>query len=99
MTILGAPRRGPQVPASAAAFRSSRLGSTARNTFGSAATYGQAFLAIDWLIERYGPEKLHEFEPGLPESVLAGRLPIPYRQFEFRARMERRRCGRRGGEL
>lgn len=33
----------------------------ARNRLGSAATYGQAFVAVDWLIERYGTDKVHEF--------------------------------------
>jgi hypothetical protein len=29
--------------------------------FGWSATYGQAFLAVDWLVERWGIERLHEF--------------------------------------
>src|SRR2546429_8250801 len=31
---------------------------TARNQFGAPATYGQAFLAVDWLVERYGSAEL-----------------------------------------
>lgn len=35
---------------------------TTRNRLGSAATYGQAFLAVDRLVERSGVEKLNEFQ-------------------------------------
>jgi hypothetical protein len=31
------------------------------NRLGWPATYGQAFLAVDWLVERWGVERLHEF--------------------------------------
>jgi hypothetical protein len=62
---------------------------------GAITTYCQAFLAVDWLIERYGSAKLIEFmgrfalesAPGENWSTV---YPIPYRQFadEFRARLE-----------
>jgi hypothetical protein len=32
-----------------------------RNRFNSPATCGQSFLAVDWLIERYGITSLHAF--------------------------------------
>jgi hypothetical protein len=65
----------------------------ARNRLGSEATYGQAFLAVDWLIERHSSEALHEFlrrigrERGAWGSVFA----TSYAEFvdEFRARLQR----------
>jgi len=65
----------------------------ARNRLGSAATYGQAFLAVDWLVERHSIEALHEFlrrtgrESGAWGSVFA----TSYAEFvdEFRARLQR----------
>jgi hypothetical protein len=66
----------------------------ARNRLGGAATYGQAFLAVDWLVERYGHARLVEFlKTFAPDE--AGKqwqdvYPISYREFikEFRARLE-----------
>jgi len=62
---------------------------------GPAATYGQAFLAVDWLIERYGSAKLLEFFERFaldanPQEHWRAVFPIPYRQFvdECRARLE-----------
>jgi hypothetical protein len=67
----------------------------ATRRLGALATYGQAFLAIDWLVERYGSAKLLEFlgrfaldtDPGEHWRAV---FPITYRQFadEFRARLE-----------
>jgi hypothetical protein len=69
------------------------LESTRRN--GAMATYGQAFLAIDWLVERYGSAKLLEFLGRFaldadPQEHWRTVFPISYRQFadEFRARLE-----------
>src|SRR5207253_9450924 len=68
---------------------------SARNQFGAPATYGQAFLAVDWLIERYGSAKLLEFLGRFalqtaPREHWRTVFPISYRQFidEFRARLE-----------
>jgi hypothetical protein len=67
---------------------------SARNRLGSAATYGQAFLAVDWLIERYGNAALLDFFATFGGDGADGHwravYPIPYRQFidEFRARLE-----------
>ena len=62
---------------------------------GAPATYGQAFLAVDWLIERYGSAKLLEFLGRFalqaePREHWRTVFPIPYRQFgdEFRSRLE-----------
>lgn len=65
------------------------------NKLGASATYCQAFLAMDWLVERYGSAKVTEF---LRQFALdsptrehwARVFPVPYRQFvaEFRARLE-----------
>jgi hypothetical protein len=62
---------------------------------GSAATYGQSFLAVDWLVERYGIERLNEFNRRFsrhdePRSHWAQVYPIRYSDFvaEFRARLE-----------
>ena len=69
------------------------LESTRRS--GALATYGQAFLAIDWLIERYGSAKLLEFLGRFaldadPREHWRTVFPISDHQFadEFRARME-----------
>ena len=62
---------------------------------GAVTTYCQAFLAVDWLIERYGRAKLVEFMgrfalDSAPGENWSTTYPIPYRQFtdEFRARLE-----------
>jgi len=62
---------------------------------GSPATYGQSFLAIDWLVERYGIERLHEFNRRFsgnedPRSHWSRVYPVRYSEFlsEFRARLE-----------
>jgi hypothetical protein len=67
----------------------------ATRRLGALATYGQAFLAIDWLVERYGSAKLLEFLGRFaldtdPREHWRQVFPIPYRQFvdEFRARLE-----------
>ena len=51
---------------------------------GAPATYGQAFLAVDWLIERYGSAKLLEFLGRFalqaePREHWRTVFPIPYR--------------------
>jgi hypothetical protein len=63
---------------------------------GSSATYGQSFLAVDWLVERYGIERLNEFNRRFsgqddPRSHWAQVYPIRYSDFvaEFRARLEK----------
>jgi len=67
---------------------------SARNRLGSAATYGQAFLAVDWLIERYGNAALLGFFATFGGDGADGHwravYPIAYRQFidEFRTRLE-----------
>jgi hypothetical protein len=65
------------------------------NRLGGPATYGQSFLAIDWLIERYGSAKVLEFLGRFaldsdPRPHWATVFPVSYRQFadEFRARLE-----------
>ena len=65
------------------------------NQLGAPSTYGQAFLAVDWLIERYGSAKLLEFLGRFalqtaPREHWRTVFPISYRQFidEFRARLE-----------
>lgn len=67
----------------------------ATRQLGALATYGQAFLAIDWLVERYGSAKLLEFLGRFaldtdPREHWRTVFPIPYLQFadEFRARLE-----------
>ena len=62
---------------------------------GSAATYGQSFLAVDWLVERYGIERLHEFNRRFsrnedPRSHWSQVYAIRYADFlsECRARLE-----------
>jgi len=64
------------------------------NKLGAAATYCQAFLAVDWLVERYGRAKLTEFLgrfalDSAPREHWAKVYPISYRQFldEFRGRL------------
>jgi hypothetical protein len=67
----------------------------ATRRLGALATYGQAFLAVDWLVERYGSAKLLEFLGRFalgtdPRAHWRTVFPIAYRQFadEFRARLE-----------
>jgi hypothetical protein len=67
----------------------------ARNRFGSAATYGQAFLAINYLVEGYGIERLHEFLRRFaldsdPREHWGAVFPISFSAFvqEFRLRLE-----------
>jgi hypothetical protein len=67
----------------------------ATNKLGATATYCQAFLAVDWLVERYGSAKVTEFLGRFalgspPNEHWAQVFPIPYRQFvdEFRGRLE-----------
>jgi hypothetical protein len=62
---------------------------------GWGATYGQAFLAIDWLVERYGIESLNAFTRRFagndpPRSHWAAVFPVDYAEFvsQFRARLE-----------
>ena len=63
---------------------------------GSSATYGQSFLAVDWLVERYGIERLNEFNRRFsrhddPRSHWREVYPIRYSDFvaEFRTRLEK----------
>jgi hypothetical protein len=65
------------------------------NKLGAPATYCQAFLAMDWLVERYGPAKVTEFLGRFaldspPPDHWAKVFPISYRRFadEFRVRLE-----------
>ena len=65
------------------------------NKLGPPATYCQAFLAVDWLVERYGSGKVTEFLgrfslDSAPREHWAKVFPISYRQFvdEFRVRLE-----------
>jgi len=67
----------------------------ATRRLGAMATYGQAFLAVDWLVEQYGSAKLLEFLGRFaldtdPREHWRTVFPIAYRQFvdEFRARLE-----------
>jgi hypothetical protein len=66
----------------------------ARNRLGNPATYGQSFLAVDWLVERYGHARLVDFLRTFASDVSGARwgavYPISYREFidEFRARLE-----------
>jgi len=76
------------------ALASSTAWTQSVNRLGSPATYGQAFLAVDWLVEQYGSAKLMEFlgrfaldaDPRVHWGTV---FPIPYRQFgdNFRARL------------
>lgn len=68
---------------------------TATNKLGAPATYCQAFLAVDWLVERYGSAKVTEFlgrfsRDDNPREHWATVFPLSYRQFadEFRGRLE-----------
>ena len=65
----------------------------ARNRLGSEATYGQAFLAVDWLIERHSSEALHEFlrRIGRDRGAWGSVFATSYAEFvdEFRARLQR----------
>ena len=65
------------------------------NKLGAPATYCQAFLAVDLLVERYGRAKVTEFLGRFaldspPREHWAKVFPISYRQFvdEFRVRLE-----------
>jgi hypothetical protein len=65
------------------------------NKLGAPATYCQAFLAVDWLVERYGPAKVTESLGRFaldspPPDRWAKVFPISSRQFadEFRVRLE-----------
>lgn len=69
---------------------------TSTTKLGATATYCQAFLAVDWLVERYGSASVTEFLgrfslDGPPREHWAQVFPIPYRQFvdEFRGRLEK----------
>ena len=64
------------------------------NKLGPPATYCQAFLAVDWLVERYGNEKVTEFLgrfalDSAPRDRWTDVFPISYGQFvdEFRVRL------------
>lgn len=68
----------------------------ATSRLGVSATYGQAFLAVDWLVERYGSARLTEFLGRFalgtdPLQHWRAVYPIAERQFvdEFRARLLR----------
>jgi hypothetical protein len=68
---------------------------TATNKLGAPATYCQAFLAVDWLVERYGSAKVTEFLgrfalDSAPQEHWGKVFPIAYRQFlaEFQTRLE-----------
>jgi hypothetical protein len=65
------------------------------NKLGAPATYCQAFLAVDWLVERYGSARVTEFLGRFaldtaPREHWAEVFPVSYRQFveEFRVRLE-----------
>src|SRR5262245_62206028 len=67
----------------------------ATRRLGGMATYGQAFLAIDWLVERYGSAKLLEFLGRFaldadPREHWMRVFPLSDRQVadEFRARLD-----------
>jgi len=64
------------------------------NKLGAPATYCQAFLAVDWLVERYGGAKLTDFLgrfslDSAPREHWGQVFPVSYRQFldEFRVRL------------
>lgn len=67
----------------------------ARTRLGSAATYGQSFLAVHWLVERFGAERLHDYLRRVDRERGAWRavFPVSYRQFvdEFRDRLQKMR--------
>jgi hypothetical protein len=67
----------------------------ATGKLGAMATYGQAFLAVDWLVEQYGNAKLLEFLGRFaldadPREHWRTVFPLSYREFvdKFRARLE-----------
>ncbi len=67
----------------------------AKNRFGRPGTYGQSFLAVDWLIERYGHAKLIELLGKYGSASESGKAwrsvyPISQRQFinEFHNRLQ-----------
>ena len=67
----------------------------ATRRLGALATYGQAFLAVDWLVERYGSAKLLEFLGRFrleadPQKHWPTVFPLSDRQFadEFRTRLK-----------
>jgi hypothetical protein len=66
----------------------------ATNALGAPATYGQAFLAVDWLVEQHGSAKVVEFLRRFalgtaPREHWDAVFPVAPRQFadEFRARL------------
>ena len=70
----------------------------AMNRLGAPATYGQAFLAVDWLVARHGGDRVRDVFTRHPgdgdfQAQWAKVFPIPYREFieEFRGRLERMR--------
>jgi len=80
-----------------AALANNAAWTEATRQHGAMATYGQAFLAVDWLVEQYGSAKLLEFLGRFaldtdPREHWRQVFPISYRQFadEFRARLEGR---------
>jgi hypothetical protein len=67
----------------------------ATGKLGAMATYGQAFLAVDWLVEQYGNAKLLEFLGRFaldadPREHWRTVFPLSYRDFvdKFRTRLE-----------
>jgi hypothetical protein len=77
------------------ALASRKLWTRSANQLGGAATYGQAFLAVDWLVERYGAKKLLQYlehTPSDPRPRWSAAFPISYRDFvdEFQERLRRR---------
>jgi len=67
----------------------------ATNKLGASATYCQAFLAVDWLVEHYGSAKMTEFlgsfaRDANPREHWGKVFPISYRQFaeEFRRKLD-----------
>jgi hypothetical protein len=81
----------PDLPA----LTSNAAWTEATGRLGALATYGQAFLAVDWLVEQYGSAKLLEFLGRFaldtdPREHWRTVFPISYRQFadEFRTRLE-----------
>jgi hypothetical protein len=67
----------------------------AKSRLGRPATYGQSFLAVDWMIERYGHAKLLELMEKYASDSESGKAwrivyPFSHRQFidEFRDRLK-----------
>src|SRR5262249_29150805 len=93
-TVVGSPTPIRLFPDLQALARDSEwVAST--NKLGAPAPYCQACLAGDWLLERYGSERLTEFRGRFsldtaPREHWGKVSPISYRQFvdEFRARLE-----------